>query len=105
MTAEIISGTEMRKAILAELKGEVAEIVGKYGKPPGLVPILVGKSPASVSYVKNKIATALGLGFHEVQEDQPDTITEADLNYEGSLTIDKDLLDAVDLRPYERVMV
>ena len=33
------------------------------------------------------------------------TITDADLNYEGSLTIDKELLDAVDLRPYERVMV
>jgi len=33
------------------------------------------------------------------------TITDADLNYEGSLTIDKILLDAVDLRPYERVMV
>ncbi len=33
------------------------------------------------------------------------TITEADLNYEGSLTIDKDLMDAVDLHPYERVMV
>jgi len=33
------------------------------------------------------------------------TITEADLNYEGSLTIDKELMDAVDLRPYERVMV
>lgn len=33
------------------------------------------------------------------------TITEADLNYEGSLTIDKELLDAVDLRPFERVMV
>lgn len=33
------------------------------------------------------------------------TITEADLNYEGSLTIDKDLMDSVDLQPYERVMV
>ena len=33
------------------------------------------------------------------------TITDADLNYEGSLTVDKDLLDTVDLRPYERVMV
>ena len=33
------------------------------------------------------------------------TITEADLNYEGSLTIDRELLDAVDLQPYERVMV
>jgi len=33
------------------------------------------------------------------------TITEADLNYEGSLTIDRDLMDAVELHPYERVMV
>lgn len=33
------------------------------------------------------------------------TITEADLNYEGSLTVDKTLLDAVDLQAYERVMV
>lgn len=33
------------------------------------------------------------------------TITDADLNYEGSLTIDKEILDAVGMRPYERVMV
>ena len=32
-------------------------------------------------------------------------ITEADLNYEGSLTIDKDLLDAVGIVPFERVKV
>ena len=32
------------------------------------------------------------------------TITEADVNYEGSLTIDKELLEAVDLHPYEQVM-
>ncbi|MEN8189978.1 MAG: aspartate 1-decarboxylase [Thermodesulfobacteriota bacterium] len=33
------------------------------------------------------------------------TITEADLNYEGSLTIDSDLLDAVGIVPFERVKV
>ncbi len=33
------------------------------------------------------------------------TITEADLNYDGSLTIDKDLLDAVGIIPFERVKV
>lgn len=33
------------------------------------------------------------------------TITEADLNYEGSLTIDKELLDAVGILPFERVKV
>jgi aspartate 1-decarboxylase len=33
------------------------------------------------------------------------TITEADLDYEGSLTIDADLLDAADILPYEEVHV
>lgn len=33
------------------------------------------------------------------------TITEADLNYEGSLTIDEDLLDAAGIREFEKVKV
>lgn len=33
------------------------------------------------------------------------TITEADLNYEGSLTVDPDLLEAADMLPYERVYI
>jgi aspartate 1-decarboxylase len=33
------------------------------------------------------------------------TVIEADLNYEGSLTVDKNLMDAVGLCPYERVNI
>jgi len=33
------------------------------------------------------------------------TVTEADLYYEGSITIDQDLLDAAHLFPYEKVQV
>ena len=33
------------------------------------------------------------------------TVTEANLYYEGSLTLDMDLADAVDLVPYERIQV
>ena len=33
------------------------------------------------------------------------TVTEADLSYEGSITIDEDLLDAADIIPYENVQV
>lgn len=33
------------------------------------------------------------------------TITEADLNYEGSLTVDQDLLDAAGILPYEKVSI
>ena len=33
------------------------------------------------------------------------TVTQAELHYEGSLTVDSDLLDAADIIPYERVQV
>jgi aspartate 1-decarboxylase len=32
-------------------------------------------------------------------------VTEANLNYEGSITIDQELLDAANLLPYEKVQV
>jgi methylenetetrahydrofolate dehydrogenase (NADP+) / methenyltetrahydrofolate cyclohydrolase len=79
MTAQIISGTEIRKTILAEIKTEVEQMKAKYGKVPGLVTILVGSSPASISYVTLKVQTAVSLGFHEIQDDQPVDISEADL--------------------------
>ena len=76
MSAKIISGTSISQAILEELKAEVVEIKNKYGKVPGLVTILVGENPASVSYVTRKVRTALDLGFHEVQENLPVTVSE-----------------------------
>ncbi|MDY0258331.1 bifunctional methylenetetrahydrofolate dehydrogenase/methenyltetrahydrofolate cyclohydrolase FolD [Desulfovibrio sp.] len=79
MTAEIISGTAMRATILAELHDEVTTIRSRYGCVPGLVTILVGNNPASVSYVSLKIKTADSLGFHEIQDNQPEDITEAEL--------------------------
>jgi len=79
MTAQIISGTEIRKEILAEIKQEVDDMKAKYGKVPGLVTILVGANPASISYVTLKVKTALSVGFNEIQDDQPEDISEADL--------------------------
>ena len=33
------------------------------------------------------------------------TVTEADLEYMGSVTIDSDLMEKVDIAPYERVLI
>jgi len=79
MTAELISGTEISKTILEEIKHEVTEMKEKTGKVPGLVTILVGENPASISYVTLKVKTALNLGFNEIQDNQPEDISEADL--------------------------
>lgn len=33
------------------------------------------------------------------------TVTQAELYYEGSITVDKDLLEAADILPYEKVQI
>jgi len=76
MTAQLIKGTEIRETILEEITAEVAQIKEKHGQVPGLVTILVGENPASMSYVTLKIKTAESLGFHEIQDNQPDDISE-----------------------------
>ena len=79
MSAKLIKGTEIREEILEEITAEVAEIKEKHGVVPGLVTILVGENPASISYVTLKIKTAHRVGFKEVQDSQPIDIPEEDL--------------------------
>ncbi len=79
MSAKIISGTEVAAQIREELKKEVDEMKAKNGVVPGLVTILVGANPASISYVTAKIKASHELGFYSIQDDQPSDIAEADL--------------------------
>ncbi len=79
MAAKIISGTEVAKQIRAELKDEVSELKEKHDVVPGLVTILVGENPASISYVTGKQKTSKELGFHSIQDNQPDDISEEKL--------------------------
>ncbi len=79
MSATLIKGTEIREQILEEITAEVSEIKEKHGVVPGLVTILVGANPASMSYVTLKIKTAHRVGFNEIQDSQPVDISEEDL--------------------------
>jgi methylenetetrahydrofolate dehydrogenase (NADP+) / methenyltetrahydrofolate cyclohydrolase len=84
MSAKIISGTEIAKAIRDELKEEVTQLKEKTGVVPGLVTILVGEDPASQSYVSAKNKTAHALGIHSEQ-----VTLEADIS-------EQELLDTID---------
>ncbi len=79
MAAKIISGAEVAKQIREELKQEVEQLKARTGVVPGLVTILVGENPASVSYVTAKQKTSKELGFFSIQDNQPADITEAAL--------------------------
>ncbi|MEW5816912.1 MAG: bifunctional methylenetetrahydrofolate dehydrogenase/methenyltetrahydrofolate cyclohydrolase FolD [Spirochaetota bacterium] len=79
MSAKLIKGSEIREEILEEITAEVTRLKEKYGVVPGLVTILVGENPASISYVTLKIKTAHRVGFKEVQDNQPADISEEKL--------------------------
>jgi methylenetetrahydrofolate dehydrogenase (NADP+)/methenyltetrahydrofolate cyclohydrolase len=79
MSAKLIKGTEIREQILEEITSEVAQIKKDHGVVPGLVTILIGANPASMSYVTLKIKTAHRVGFKEIQESQSEDITEDEL--------------------------
>ena len=79
MTAKIISGTEIAAQIREEIKTDVARLKEKCNVVPGLVTILVGNNPASVSYVTAKQNTAHDLNFYSLQDNQPEDISEEKL--------------------------
>jgi methylenetetrahydrofolate dehydrogenase (NADP+)/methenyltetrahydrofolate cyclohydrolase len=79
MAATIINGNEIAAQIRQELKQEVARLKTEHNVTPGLVTILVGENPASVSYVTAKQKTSKDLGFYSVQDNQPADITESAL--------------------------
>jgi methylenetetrahydrofolate dehydrogenase (NADP+)/methenyltetrahydrofolate cyclohydrolase len=79
MTAKIISGREVAKEIREELKQGVTDLKERHNLVPGLVTILVGEDPASLSYVTAKQKTAHELGFHSIQDNQPVDMAEDEL--------------------------
>ena len=79
MTAQIISGTEVAKAIRAELAVQVDELREKHGVVPGLATVLVGENPASVSYVTAKGKACQELGMRSFQYTLPAETSEEDL--------------------------
>jgi len=79
MPAQILDGKSIAQEIREEIKKEVMELKEKHGVVPGLVTILVGENPASVSYVTAKQRTAHELGFYSVQENLPENVSEDEL--------------------------
>lgn len=79
MAAKLINGNEIAAQIREELKRETAQLKEAHNVIPGLVTILVGENPASVSYVTAKQKTSKELGFYSVQDNQPPDVSEVAL--------------------------
>ena len=63
MTAQVIDGAAMARAVLLELKDRVAALARR-GVTPGLATVVVGDNPASRVYVRNKAHACAEVGVH-----------------------------------------
>ncbi len=79
MTAKLINGAEIAKQIREEIKQEVLQLKAKHNLVPGLVTVLLGSDPGSLSYITGKEKTAKELGFYSERIDLPETTSQKDL--------------------------
>ncbi|MCX6150146.1 MAG: bifunctional 5,10-methylenetetrahydrofolate dehydrogenase/5,10-methenyltetrahydrofolate cyclohydrolase [Ignavibacteriales bacterium] len=75
----LIDGKKVSDQIKAELKEKVALLIKDGKGVPGLVTILVGQNPASVSYVNSKSKDCIELGMFSVVEKLIEEISENEL--------------------------
>jgi len=78
MSAQLIDGNLLSQQLRAEVAQRAAALTAQ-GKQPGLAVILVGDSPASQVYVRNKVKACQDNGLHSVLEKYEASLTEADL--------------------------
>lgn len=79
MTAKIIDGKAIAKKLRAEYHARVDVLRSRYSMTPALAVILVGDSPASQSYVRNKIAGCKEVGIRSELIELPKSVTEEEL--------------------------
>src|ERR1700716_1319181 len=80
MSAQLINGTLLSEQLRADVAKRASALTAK-GKQPGLAVVLVGDSPASQVYVRNKVKACEDNGIHSVLEKY-----DADLTEEALLT-------------------
>jgi methylenetetrahydrofolate dehydrogenase (NADP+)/methenyltetrahydrofolate cyclohydrolase len=76
MTAKIIDGNAVARAIRNECRQRVQRIAAQSGAPPGLAVILVGSDPASKIYIKNKIRACADVGIRSFRFDYPNDVKQ-----------------------------
>lgn len=72
----IIDGKKISADVREEVKTMTAELVAEHGVTPGLAVVLVGERKDSQTYVRAKKKAAAEVGFHSVDIDLPESVTE-----------------------------
>ncbi|GAB4079637.1 bifunctional methylenetetrahydrofolate dehydrogenase/methenyltetrahydrofolate cyclohydrolase FolD [Modestobacter muralis] len=77
MTARLIDGTAVARAVRADVGRRVAELVAGGGTAPGLATVLIGDDPASEVYVRNKRRLCTEAGMADLHRHLPGDVDQA----------------------------
>ncbi|MBO8142771.1 MAG: bifunctional methylenetetrahydrofolate dehydrogenase/methenyltetrahydrofolate cyclohydrolase FolD [Firmicutes bacterium] len=79
MTATIIDGKGIARAVREQVARDAAELAARLGRPPGLAVVRVGEDPASKIYVSNKRRAAQQAGVQSWEHALPEDTPQAEL--------------------------
>ena len=79
MTARIIDGKAIAAALRAKVAAEVTRLSERHGLVPGIAVVLVGRQPASETYVRSKTKAVSEVGMRSFDHRLPATVSEAEL--------------------------
>ncbi len=79
MSARIINGTAIARAIREEVRLEIARLLAETGKVPGLAVVLAGNDPASEVYVRAKEKACAEAGVASFSRRLPASVSEAEV--------------------------
>jgi methylenetetrahydrofolate dehydrogenase (NADP+)/methenyltetrahydrofolate cyclohydrolase len=79
VAATVIDGKAVAASVRQRVRGEVEELTGQLGRPPGLATVLVGDDPASAIYVRRKREACEEVGIRSVHHEPDGLISEEEL--------------------------
>jgi methylenetetrahydrofolate dehydrogenase (NADP+)/methenyltetrahydrofolate cyclohydrolase len=79
VTAAVIDGKAVAASVRERVSGDVEELAGEIGRPPGLATVLVGDDPASAIYVRRKHEACEEVGIRSFDHQPDASISQADL--------------------------
>jgi methylenetetrahydrofolate dehydrogenase (NADP+) / methenyltetrahydrofolate cyclohydrolase len=77
--ATVIDGKAVAASVRERVRGEVEELSGSLGRPPGLATVLVGDDPASAIYVRRKREACEEVGIRSFHHEPDASISQEDL--------------------------
>jgi methylenetetrahydrofolate dehydrogenase (NADP+)/methenyltetrahydrofolate cyclohydrolase len=79
MAATVIDGKAVAASVRERVRGEVEELTGQLGRPPGLATVLVGDDPASAIYVRRKHEACEEAGIRSFDHKPEGSTSQEDL--------------------------